>query len=171
MEKQTSKNAGHAGHGAAATPMVHGSASGHYGRFAWMLGLSFVAMYVLMYAMVDRLGNAVPNINQFYMAGLMTAPMAILEIVLMGRMYPDKRKNMMVLVLGAVVLAACWFGTRWQAGVGDRQFLKSMIPHHAGAILMCEQAKLTTPDVRVLCEGIVKAQEDEIAQMRALLAR
>ena len=171
MEKQTSKNAGHAGHGAAATPMVHGSASGHYGRFAWMLGLSFVAMYVLMYAMVDRLGNAVPNINQFYMAGLMTAPMAILEIVLMGRMYPDKRKNMMVLVLGAVVLAACWFDIRWQAGVGDRQFLKSMIPHHAGAILMCEQAKLTKPDVRVLCEGIVKAQEDEIAQMRALLAR
>lgn len=171
MEKQTSKNAGHAGHGAAATPMVHGSASGHYGRFAWMLGLSFVAMYVLMYAMVDRLGNAVPNINQFYMAGLMTAPMAILEIVLMGRMYPDKRKNMMVLVLGAVVLAACWFGIRWQAGVGDRQFLKSMIPHHAGAILMCEQASLTQPDVKALCDGIVKAQEEEIARMRALLAR
>lgn len=171
MEKQTSKNAGHAGHGAAATPMVHGSASGHYGRFAWMLGLSFVAMYVLMYAMVDRLGNAVPNINQFYMAGLMTAPMAILEIVLMGRMYPDKRKNMMVLVLGAVVLAACWFGIRAQAGVGDRQFLKSMIPHHAGAILMCEQASLTQPDVKALCDGIVKAQEEEIARMRALLAR
>ena len=171
MEKQTSKNAGHAGHGAAATPMVHGSAGGHYGRFAWMLGLSFVAMYVLMYAMVDRLGNAVPNINQFYMAGLMTAPMAILEILLMARMYPDKRKNTTILLLGAVVLAACWFGIRAQAGVGDRQFLKSMIPHHAGAILMCEQASLTKPDVRALCDGIVKAQEEEIAHMRALLAR
>ena len=171
MEKQTSKNAGHAGHGAAATPMVHGSASGHYGRFAWMLGLSFVAMYVLMYAMVDRLGNAVPNINQFYMAGLMTAPMAILEILLMARMYPDKRKNTTILLLGAVVLAACWFGIRAQAGVGDRQFLKSMIPHHAGAILMCEQASLTQPNVKALCDGIVKAQEEEIARMRALLAR
>ena len=171
MEKQTSKNAGHAGHGAAATPMVHGSAGGHYGRFAWMLGLSFVAMYVLMYAMVDRLGNAVPNINQFYMAGLMTAPMAILEILLMARMYPDKRKNTPILLLGAVVLAACWFGIRAQAGVGDRQFLKSMIPHHAGAILMCEQASLTQPDVKALCDGIVKAQEEEIARMRALLAR
>ena len=171
MEKQTSKNAGHAGHGAAATPMVHGSAGGHYGRFAWMLGLSFVAMYVLMYAMVDRLGNAVPNINQFYMAGLMTAPMAILEILLMARMYPDKRKNTTILLLGAVVLAACWFGIRAQAGVGDRQFLKSMIPHHAGAILMCEQASLTQPDVKALCDGIVKAQEEEIALMRALLAR
>ena len=65
MEKQTSKNAGHVDHGAAATPMAHGSGDGHYSRFAWMLALSFVAMYVLMYAMVDRLGNAVPNINQF----------------------------------------------------------------------------------------------------------
>ena len=151
--------------------MEHGSGGGHYGRFAWMLVLSFVAMYVLMYAMVDRLGNAVPNINQFYMAGLMTAPMAILEILLMGRMYPDKRKNMTILLLGTVVLAGCWFAIRAQAGVGDRQFLKSMIPHHAGAILMCEQAKLTKPDVRILCEGIVKAQEEEIARMRALLAR
>ena len=171
MEKQTSKNAGHVDHGAAATPMAHGSGDGHYSRFAWMLALSFVAMYVLMYAMVDRIGNAVPNINQFYMAGLMTAPMAILEIALMGRMYPDKRKNITIVLLGAVVLAACWFGIRAQAGVGDRQFLKSMIPHHAGAILMCEQASLTKPDVRALCEGIVKAQEEEIARMRALLAR
>lgn len=172
MEKHSSKHSGHAASGGAPTAqMEHGSGGGHYGRFAWMLVLSFVAMYVLMYAMVDRLGNAVPNINQFYMAGLMTAPMAILEILLMGRMYPDKRKNITILLLGAVVLAACWFGIRAQAGVGDRQFLKSMIPHHAGAILMCEQASLTQPDVKALCDGIVKAQEEEIARMRALLAR
>jgi hypothetical protein len=173
MDKHTPTHTGHAGSGdAKATAMQHGSGGGgHYGRFAWMLVLSFAAMYVLMYAMVDRLGNAVPNINQFYMAGLMTAPMAILEILLMGRMYPDKRKNMTILLMAAGVLAVCWVGIRAQAGVGDRQFLKSMIPHHAGAILMCEQAKLTKPDVRVLCEGIVKAQEEEIAQMRALLAR
>ena len=172
MKKHTSKHAGHDASGAIPTgPMEHGSAGGHYGRFALMLVLSFVAMYVLMYAMVDRLGNAVPNINQFYMAGLMTAPMAILEILLMGRMYPDKRKNITILLLGAVVLAACWFGIRAQAGVGDRQFLKSMIPHHAGAILMCEQASLTEADAKALCDGIVKAQEEEIARMRALLAR
>lgn len=172
MEQHTTKHASSVNPGkATAAPMQHGSGGGHYGRFAWMLLLSFVAMYVLMYAMVDRLGNAVPNINQFYMAGLMTAPMAILEILLMGRMYPDKRKNMTIILLGTALLAACWFAIRAQAGVGDRQFLKSMIPHHAGAILMCEQAKLTRPDVRVLCEGIVKAQEEEIARMRALLAR
>lgn len=172
MEKHPSKHAGHAVlDGAKTAPMEHAAGGGHYGRFAWMLVLSFAAMYVLMYAMVDRLGNAVPNINQFYMAGLMTAPMAILEILLMGRMYPDKRKNITILLLGTVMLAACWFAIRTQAAVGDRQFLKSMIPHHAGAILMCEQATLTRPDARALCDGIVKAQEEEIARMRDLLAR
>lgn len=172
MEKHPSKHAGHAGSdGAKTASMEHASGGGHYGRFAWMLVVSFVAMYVLMYAMVDRLGNAVPNINQFYMAGLMTAPMAILEILLMGRMYPDKRKNTTILLLGTVVLAACWFAIRTQAAVGDRQFLKSMIPHHAGAILMCEEAALTDPEVQALCTSIVEAQEQEIARMRTLLDR
>lgn len=170
MEKHTSKHAGHAGSdGAKTASMEHASGGGHYGRFAWMLVLSFVAMYALMYAMVDRLGNAVPNINQFYMAGLMTAPMAILEILLMGRMYPDKRKNVAILLLGAVVLAACWFAIRAQAGVGDRQFLKSMIPHHAGAILMCEEAKISNPEVQALCRTITEGQQAEIEQMKSLL--
>lgn len=158
-------------HSAKAATMSHDMGGGGYRRFAAMLFLSFIAMYVLMYAMVDRLGNAIPNINQFYMAGLMTAPMAILEILLMGRMYPDKRKNTIVLALGVVALLACWFSIREQAAVGDRQFLKSMIPHHAGAILMCDQATLTDAEVKALCTGIVKAQEDEIATMKALLAR
>lgn len=172
MEKHTPQHTSHAsGVSTKAGPMRHDTEGNHYGRFALMLLLSFAAMYVLMYAMVDRLGNAVPNINQFYMAGLMTAPMAILEILLMGRMYPDKRKNTMILLLCAVVLAACWFAIRLQAGVEDRQFLKSMIPHHAGAILMCQQANLTGPEIKALCEGIVKSQDGEIAQMRALLAR
>ena len=52
-----------------------------YARFGIMVVLSFVAMYVLMYAMVNTLSNAIPNYNQFYMAGLMTAPMVVLEML------------------------------------------------------------------------------------------
>lgn len=44
-----------------------------------------------------------------------------------------------------------------------------MIPHHSGAILMCEQANITDPEVRKLCEAIVKSQREEIAQMKAKL--
>ena len=46
----------------------------HYKKLLVMAGLSFMSMYVLMYAMVNTFANVVPNINQFYMAGLMTAP-------------------------------------------------------------------------------------------------
>ena len=152
------RHAGHPPHG------------GHYRRFLLMLLLSFACMYALMYAMVDRLANALPNINQLYMAGLMTAPMAILELLLMGSMYPDRRKNAVVLALAGLVLVGCWFAIRAQTGVGDRQFLKSMVPHHAGAILMCRKADLTDPEVRALCRGIVQGQQAEIDRMKSILA-
>lgn len=51
----------------------------HYGRLGIMIALSFVAMYVLMYAMVNSLDNVVMNFNQVYMAGLMAAPMVLIE--------------------------------------------------------------------------------------------
>jgi hypothetical protein len=38
-----------------------------------MTVLMFMAMFALMYAMVDKLDNVFPNLNQLYMAGLMTA--------------------------------------------------------------------------------------------------
>jgi uncharacterized protein (DUF305 family) len=46
-----------------------------------------------------------------------------------------------------------------------------MIPHHSGAILMCERASLTDPGITALCGQIVKAQQGDIAQMEAMLAR
>ncbi len=55
-----------------------------------------------------------------------------------------------------------------QAGIGDKEFLRSMIPHHSGAILMCEQATLTDPEIKALCRGIVDGQRQEIAQMEAI---
>jgi uncharacterized protein (DUF305 family) len=44
-----------------------------------------------------------------------------------------------------------------------------MIPHHAGAILMCEQADLTDAAILELCRQIVDSQEAEIRQMKGLL--
>jgi hypothetical protein len=46
----------------------------HYPRLLAMTALSFIAMYVLMYAMVDEFASVYSNLNQAYMAGLMTAP-------------------------------------------------------------------------------------------------
>lgn len=143
--------------------------AGHYKRFAIMIALSFIAMYILMYAMVDAFSSVYSNINQVYMAGLMAAPMAIIEILLMSKMYPNKKVNAIILAGSFAALIFFWAGIRNQVGVGDQQFLRSMIPHHSGAILMCNGAEIKDPAISSLCRGIVEGQKQEIEQMKALL--
>ena len=146
-----------------------GKAKGHYGRLLIMIALSFVAMYVLMYAMVDSYGNVFSNINQFYMAGLMAAPMLLIELLLMASMYPNRKLNLALLGVGLGFMVLCWVGIRQQAAVSDQQFLRSMIPHHGAAILMCEQNKLRDSELIQLCEEIMTSQQREIDFMQAKL--
>lgn len=141
-----------------------------YRTLALMALVSFVAMYILMYAMVDRVENALPNLNQAYMAGLMAAPMVVIELILMRHMYMNQRANLIAYGLCLVIGVGSFFAIRTQTAIGDAEFLRSMVPHHAGAILMCEQAKITDPEIRELCQGIIAGQQQEIAQMRELLA-
>jgi uncharacterized protein (DUF305 family) len=142
----------------------------HYGRLLLMAVLSFVSMYVLMYAMVNGFANVYLNLNQFYMAGLMAAPMVVIELALMGAMYSDRRKNMVIMVVSLLALGMFWVFIRQQTAITDRQFLRSMIPHHAGAILMCEEAPIRDPQIKELCAAIVSSQQSEIDQMKAKLA-
>ena len=143
----------------------------HYARFAAMMLLSFLAMFALMYAMVDRFADVYPNLNQAYMAGLMVAPMAILELALMGMMYPNAMLNRIIIGTAAALLLLCWFGIREQVAITDRSFLRSMIPHHAGAILMCRQASITDQQIQRLCGEITKSQQAEIDEMNNILRR
>ena len=45
-----------------------------------------------------------------------------------------------------------------------------MIPRHAGAILMCQEAPVQESAVRDLCRSIVSNQRAEIDQMKAMLS-
>jgi uncharacterized protein (DUF305 family) len=142
----------------------------HYSRLLLMAVLSFVSMYVLMYAMVNRFANVYMNMNQFYMAGLMAAPMVIIELALMGAMYSDRKRNVVIVVVSLVALCMFWIFIRQQTAITNKQFLRSMIPHHASAILMCEEASIRDPEIKELCVGIVSRQQSEIDQMKAKLA-
>lgn len=141
----------------------------HYARLALMTAFSFVSMYVLMYSMTNTGRDIYNSLNQLYMAGLMTAPMVVIEMLLMSGMYQNKRLNAVVMAVS--VLAGVVFFTflRQQAAISDRQFLRSMIPHHSGAILMCEGASLEDQRIKDLCKTIVAGQQAEIDQMRAML--
>ena len=142
-----------------------------YGRLALMTALSFISMYILMYAMVNSFANVFSSFNQFYMAGLMTSPMIIIELSLMGMMYRNKKWNVLIIGLSAITLIVFWVFIRQQFAVSDKQFLRSMIPHHAGAILMCEHSSIQDPEVKELCKNIITSQQSEIAQMKTILNR
>jgi uncharacterized protein (DUF305 family) len=141
----------------------------HYARLGVMSLLSFVAMYILMYAMVDSAGSVYNNLNQAYMAGLMAAPMVIIELAVMGGMYHRKRLNAALMIAAAVIGVLCFGFIRRQAAIGDTQFLRSMIPHHSAAILMCQAASIQDARIRDLCGAIVSGQRAEIDAMKRLL--
>lgn len=105
------------------------------------------------------------------MAGLMAAPMVIIELALMGGMYGNAPANRAIMAASGVLLVLFWLGIRHQAAVGDSEFLKSMIPHHAGAIRMCRQASLEDQEIRKLCGSIVAGQQAGIDEIKAALAQ
>jgi uncharacterized protein (DUF305 family) len=76
------------------------------------------------------------------MAGLMTAPMVVIELILMSSMSKNKMLNALIIVVSCVAGIAFFMAIRQQTAISDRHFLRSMLPHHSGAILMCEGASL-----------------------------
>lgn len=153
--------------------MSTASTRGHYAMLALNLAISLIIMYLAMFAMIYRWGEFVQNVNFLYMALMMWAPMGALMLLFMGMMYRNKRLNMIIYASAVLTFVLAFLAVRTQAAVGDRQFLRSMIPHHSGALVMCRQASLSDPRIRQLCfgpNGIVESQEREIEQMRKILA-
>jgi uncharacterized protein (DUF305 family) len=150
---------------------AHGT-SGHkdsYKRLGIELALDFVIMYAVMYTMLATLDHFHLNLNTTYMTLMMLAPMALLMLFTMRSMFPARKLNTAISAGAGLVLLASYVGMRTQAGVGDADFLRAMIPHHSGAILMCEEAALDDPRITELCSKIVATQEAEIAQMEEIL--
>ena len=91
-------------------------------------------------------------------------------MVLLGLVY---NKTVNVIIGATAILAAILFFVfiRQQTAIADRQFLKSMIPHHAGALLMCEKASIADAEIQQLCKTIIAGQQSEIDQMKKILTR
>ena len=134
----------------------------HYLTLGLNLLLSAVIMYLVMFAMIDGAADFHNNLNMAYMALMMVAPMAILMVLMMGSMYQDKRLNLILYAGFAGLFILAFAGTRLQTAIGDEQFLRSMIPHHSGAILMCREASITDPEIIALCGQIQQSQREEI---------
>ncbi|MGB7441510.1 MAG: DUF305 domain-containing protein [Coleofasciculaceae cyanobacterium] len=140
-----------------------------YVRLLISLIVSYVVMLFIMLSRVNELSNLFVSLNQFYMSGLMVATMSIIMLLTMGAMYKNKSLNIVLLVVGTASIGLFWTLVRTQAAVGNQQFLRSMIPHHAAAILVCQQASITEQRIEELCGEIVATQKREIRIMKDLM--
>jgi hypothetical protein len=147
------------------------TAVGAYGSLAIELGVDFVIMYFVMYTMIATTDHLYLNLNNVYMTLMMVTPMALVMLVSMRSMFPVRRLNWIIALVAAVIFIGSYAAMRTQAAVDDQEFLRSMIPHHSGAVLMCEQADIKDPEIAALCDQIIVGQQKEITQMQEILKR
>ncbi len=142
-----------------------------YKKLAIVITINAVVMFLIMFVNLWSASHFHVNVNRVYMALLMVAPMLLLMVFVMRSMYERKAINGAIQAVCIVAIVALIAAIRTQAGVDDQQFLRSMIPHHSSAITMCEEAAITDPEILTLCDEIVQAQKEEIAEMEQILAR
>jgi uncharacterized protein (DUF305 family) len=142
---------------------------GAYRKLAIEVVIDGIIMFLVMYTMIDTIGHFYANLNTLYMTLMMVAPMVVVMIVSMRSMYVSRRANLIICGAAVLVFIASFAGMRTQAAVGDKEFLRSMIPHHSGAILMCREASFSDPEIIGLCDRIMRSQQAEIDQMQRLL--
>lgn len=142
-----------------------------YKKLFWVSLLHFVIMYSVMFTMVDRASSIYLNLNNLYMTGMMLAPMVLLMPLTMSMMYPNRKLNVWIYSSTVVVFVAFYVFMRSQSFIGNKEFVRSMIPHHSGAVLMCNEAQITDSELKSLCAQIIEGQTKEIDQMKAILKR
>lgn len=147
--------------------MEHGGNS--YKKFILILAISFFLMYGIMFLNVDEANHIYLSITRTYMSILMVSAMAIVMLPMMGKMYPNKRLNKIILASAVVVFIAVLTFLRQQTFVGDIQYMKGMIPHHSSAIMTSKNANIKDPEVKKLSEQIIRSQEEEITKMKAII--
>lgn len=141
-----------------------------YARFGLMILTSTVVMYGLMYLNTYELDHVAWSQTRAWMALLMGGVMAVIMMGFMWAMYDKKGRNWGIIATAVVVAAGSLWFVRSQATVGDVSYMEAMIPHHSIAVLTSSRAHIRDPRVRELADGIIKAQMQEIAEMRALIA-
>lgn len=145
---------------------------GNYTIFLLMLAASFAAMYITMYLHTYQLDHVYFSLTRIYMACLGIATMAIIMFVAMRKMYTNRKKNIAI-ILGSLALfiGALVLVRSQRPLIGDVLYMEAMIPHHSIAILTSKRADIEDPEVKKLAEDIIRAQEKEIKEMKAMIRR
>jgi len=142
-----------------------------YQKFGITMAISFIIMYSIMFLNVSEMNHIYLSLTRTYMTFLMISTMAIVMLLMMGKMYTNKKINTFIIIGSVLIFGLVFTALRTQTPVGDEQYMKAMIPHHSSAIMTSENANIQDPELRKLADDIIDAQKREIAQMKAILDR
>ncbi|MDT2808905.1 DUF305 domain-containing protein [Enterococcus asini] len=142
-----------------------------YLKFFLMIATSTLLMFFMMYFNLFSFSHFFFSQTRLFMALMMGAAMAIIMLVFMWKMYPNKKANVVILCGSILLFAGSLFMVRSQTAVDDVAWMKAMIPHHSIAILTSDRANLTDPEVKELAKKILEAQEAEIDEMKELIEK
>ncbi|AQQ52646.1 DUF305 domain-containing protein [Planococcus lenghuensis] len=137
--------------------------------FFAMVLTATVIMYGLMYSTVYRWDHIFFSEMRTYMAVYMGGVMAIVMLAFMRHMYTNKKMNIAIYAVSALLIIGSFWLARNQATIDDVDYMQAMIPHHSIAILTSERAEISDPRVEQLAQDIIKAQREEIAKMKKLI--
>lgn len=140
-----------------------------YARFLATIAVSTLVMFAMMYLNTWDLSHVWFSQTRAWMALYMGGGMAVVMLVAMWGMFPERARNIAVLAGAVVVFGLGVAMVRSQATVDQVSWMKAMIPHHSIAILTSTRAEITDPRVRDLADAIIETQRREIAEMEALI--
>ena len=144
--------------------------SSSYIRFGAMILTSMLVMFALMYFNTYAFEHVRWSETRFYMTFIMGGAMAIVMLGYMLGMYKNTKANIAIFAGSALMLLGALYLVRSQTTVGDRSYMKAMIPHHSIAILTSERSNIEDVRVRELADGIIRAQRKEIKEMNWLIS-
>ncbi|AQQ55305.1 DUF305 domain-containing protein [Planococcus lenghuensis] len=140
-----------------------------YIRFFLMVLTATLIMFGLMYSTVYRWDHIFFSEKRAYQAIYMGAVMAIVMLLFMKNMYKNKKFNIAIFAVSALLIIGPLWLARSQETIDDVDYMQAMIPHHSIAILTSERAEITDPRVEQLAQDIIKAQRKEIEEMKMLI--
>ncbi len=139
-------------------------------RRMWPHIIMFVSMMVLHIwgmpaMMLDSWADYQISRNQLYVATAMSLAMVCVE----GLMHPLPSWGWFIAVLGIVV---CYWAARRQWWIGNKDWVRDMIPHHSMAVHTSKAIlkKTTAPHIKALATSILEQQTTEIHRMRMFQA-
>jgi len=131
----------------------------------------FLVIYGVMFLNVDDFAHVYLSSSRLYMCLLMVAPLALILLIVMSRLYSNKTANVSIGVGSVAVFMISLYLLRSQPLTGDVEYLKAMIPRHSSSILASKQARLDNLEVRQFAQKIIESRMHEIEEMQAILQR